>query len=77
MDFHHGGLHDIYISGGLDLTTPPKSVSLQVNVPERLKRQLAMDAAKEGITIRTIILRALADSGYAIEEEELRDKRKK
>ena len=50
--------------------------SLQLQVPQELKRQLAMDAAKDGVTIRSIILGALAKAGYAVAEDELRDKRK-
>ena len=50
--------------------------TLQLQVPLGLKRKIAMDAAKEGVTIRSIILRALAASGYEVAEDELRDKRK-
>ena len=53
-----------------------KTDSVQIRVPAKLKRQLAMDAAREGITIRALILKALADAGYKIAEAELRDKRK-
>lgn len=53
-----------------------KTDSLQLRVPRELKRKLAVDAAKNGVTIRSIILGALADAGYAVEKDEMRDKRK-
>lgn len=53
-----------------------KSDTLQLQVPRGLKRKLAMDAAKEGVTIRSIILKALATAGYDVADEEIRDKRK-
>ena len=49
---------------------------LQLRVPQELKRKLAMDAAKEGITIRSLILTALVAAGYDVPDDELRDKRK-
>lgn len=52
------------------------SDTLQLRVPQALKRKLAMDAAEQGITIRTLILNALASAGYDIPEDEIRDKRK-
>jgi predicted HicB family RNase H-like nuclease len=56
----------------------PKGESdiLQLRVPQELKRQLAMDAATKGTTIRSLILTALSASGYDIPDEEIRDKRK-
>ena len=53
-----------------------KTDSLQLRVPQELKRNLAMDAAKNGVTIRSIILGVLADAGYAIAQDEMRDKQK-
>lgn len=50
--------------------------NLQLKVPSALKRELAMDAAKKGVTIRTLILSALSAAGYEVPSEELRDKRK-
>ena len=35
-----------------------------------------MDAAAKGVTIRALILKALANSGYKISDDEIRDKRK-
>lgn len=49
---------------------------LQLRVPQALKRKLAMDAAKNGVTIRSLILSALVIAGYDVPEEEIRDKRK-
>ena len=49
---------------------------LQLRIPQSLKRTLAMDAAKEGVTIRTLILSALVKAGYEVPDEEIRDKRK-
>ncbi len=52
------------------------SDTLQLRVPQALKRKLAMDAAEHGVTIRTLILNALVSAGYEIPEDEIRDKRK-
>lgn len=54
----------------------PTTESLQIRVPRELKRKLAMDAAKKGVTIRTLILGALASAGYDVAKDEMRDKRK-
>ncbi len=52
------------------------SKTLQLKVPQALKRKLAMDAAEHGVTIRTLILNALVAAGYKVPEDEIRDKRK-
>lgn len=52
------------------------SDTLQLRVPQALKRKLAMDAAESGVTIRTLILNALVSAGYEVPQDELRDKRK-
>lgn len=52
------------------------SDTLQLRVPPALKRKLAMDAAENGVTIRTLILNALVVAGYDVPEDEIRDKRK-
>ena len=49
---------------------------LQLRVPQDLKRKLAMDAAMNGVTIRSLILNALASAGYDVPKDEIRDKRK-
>lgn len=53
-----------------------ESDTLQLRVPSTLKRKLAMDAAEQGVTIRTLILNALVTAGYDVPMEEIRDKRK-
>lgn len=53
-----------------------ESDTLQLRVPSTLKRKLAMDAAEQGVTIRTLILNALVTAGYDVPVEEIRDKRK-
>lgn len=55
---------------------PSDSDTLQIKVPQALKRKLAMDAAEGGVTIRTLILNALVSVGYDVPKDELRDKRK-
>lgn len=50
---------------------------LQLRVPPELKRKLAMDAAQEGTTIRSLILMALVAAGYDVPDDEIRDKRKR
>lgn len=68
---------DVLMSGfGSDWVAKQKTDSLQLRVPKELKRQLAMDAAKDGVTIRSIILGALAKAGYTVAKDEMRDKRK-
>lgn len=52
------------------------SDSLQLRIPQELKRKLAMDAAREGVTIRSLILSALVAAGYEVPDDEIRDKRK-
>lgn len=51
-------------------------VSLQVMVPARIKREVSLRAAQDGITQRTIILRALKAIGFMVKDDELRDRRK-
>ena len=53
-----------------------KDVSLQVMVPARVKRDVSVQAAKEGSTQRTIILTALRAIGFEVDENDLCDKRK-
>lgn len=52
------------------------SDTLQLRIPPALKRQLAIDAAKGGTTIRSVILNALVAAGYEIPDNEIGDKRK-
>lgn len=50
--------------------------TVQFKVPSYLKRQLAVDAAKQGVPIRVLVLQALVTAGYKISNDELKDKRK-
>jgi hypothetical protein len=49
---------------------------LQITVPPLTKRSLRMRAAKEGETMRVIVLRALAADGIQVPGRQLRDRRK-
>ena len=51
-------------------------VALQVVIPQRLKREISVRAAREGTTTRAIVLTALRDAGFAVAEEDLGDRRK-
>lgn len=53
-----------------------RDVSLQVMVPERVKREVSLRAAQESTTQRTIILRALKAIGVMVKDDELCDRRK-
>ena len=53
-----------------------RDVSLGADVPESVKRAVSIMAATEGVTNRTVILRALQSIGIAVPEDELRDRRK-
>ena len=50
--------------------------TLQLRIPATLKRSLAVEAARKGVTIRSVVLGVLASAGYPIAEDEIRDKRK-
>ena len=49
---------------------------IQARVPESLARAINMKAAEEGTTGRVIILRALKEAGFEINDEELYDQRR-
>lgn len=53
-----------------------RDVSLQVMVPTRIKREVSLRAAQEGMTQRTIILHALKAIGFMVKDDELCDRRK-
>lgn len=58
-------------------TMPTKSTEhVQLRVPGPLKKALALAAARDGTTIRVVVLRALAEAGFDVPKEELQDKRK-
>jgi hypothetical protein len=46
-------------------------------VPGRIKREVSVRAAQEGVTQRTIILEGLKAIGFSVGDSELGDKRKK
>jgi hypothetical protein len=51
--------------------------SIRFECPPYLDRQLALKAAGEGVTKTYLILKALADAGFTVNEEDLnKDKRK-
>jgi hypothetical protein len=52
-----------------------KQVPIQVMVPEDVRRQVAMMSARQGQSIRTIVLTALREIGIRIEDSELIDRR--
>jgi hypothetical protein len=52
-----------------------KEVPLQVLVPEHVREQLGIMAAKERASLRALILRAVRSLGIEVSEEEIRDKR--
>ncbi len=52
--------------------------SLRIEVPEYLDRELAMRAAERRVTKQYLVMQALRDAGYRVEEQDLvTDKRKK
>jgi hypothetical protein len=51
-------------------------VTLQVMVPAQVKRAIALRAANEGTTQRTVVLAALRAIGVPVRGDDLRDKRK-
>lgn len=52
--------------------------SLRIMIPAYLDNQLTQSAAKQRVTKRFLILKALSEAGYHIEQEDLiTDKRKK
>lgn len=50
--------------------------TLQITVPKITKKSLKIRAAESGDPMRLIVLRALADVGIQVPEEELQDRRK-
>ena len=52
--------------------------SLRIEVPEYLDRELAMRAAERRVTKQYLVVQALRDAGYRVEEQDLvADKRKR
>jgi hypothetical protein len=52
-----------------------KEVPLQVLIPEHIREQLGILAAKERASLRALILRAVRSLGIEVTDEEIRDKR--
>jgi hypothetical protein len=52
-----------------------KEVPLQVLIPEHVREQLGIMAAKERVSLRALVLRAVRGLGIEVSEEEIRDKR--
>lgn len=50
--------------------------SLQITVPKVTKKSLKISTAESGDPMRLIVLRALADAGTQVPEEERQDRRK-
>ncbi|HTV87578.1 MAG TPA: hypothetical protein VME41_01045 [Stellaceae bacterium] len=52
-----------------------REVPLQVLVPEHVREQLGILAAKERASLRALMLRAVRGLGIEVSDEEIRDKR--
>jgi hypothetical protein len=52
-----------------------KEVPLQVLIPEHVREQLGILAAKERASLRALILRAVRSLGVEVADEEIKDKR--
>tara|TARA_R110002049_G_scaffold20717_6_gene75930 strand:+ start:11435 stop:11617 length:183 start_codon:yes stop_codon:yes gene_type:complete len=50
--------------------------TLQITIPSSVKKQLSIRAAHEGGTIRSVVLKALRDSGLKVKDAELVDRRR-
>lgn len=58
------------------LKVDAREENLQVRVPASVKRRLVMRAARDGDTLRTIVLKALRDYGIKVSENDITDRRK-
>jgi hypothetical protein len=52
-----------------------KEVPLQVLVPEPIREQLGIMAARERTSLRALVLRAVRSLGIEVTDEEIKDKR--
>jgi trimethylamine:corrinoid methyltransferase-like protein len=52
-----------------------REVPVQVMVPEKVRRQLAIISAERGESIRTVVLRALGEIGIKVPKAQLVDRR--
>ena len=54
---------------------PARQVPMQVLVPEPIREQLGIIAARERTSLRALILRAVRSLGIEVTDEEIKDKR--
>jgi predicted HicB family RNase H-like nuclease len=54
---------------------PEAEVPLQVLIPEHIRRQLAVKAAEEGRSLRSLVLTALRGLGIDVSEADIKGKR--
>jgi hypothetical protein len=54
---------------------PEAEVPLQVLIPEHIRRQLAVKAAEEGRSLRSLVLSALRGLGIDVSEADIKGKR--
>ena len=59
------------------INTPPlgAEVPMQVLIPEHIRRQLAVKAAEEGRSLRSLVLTALRGLGIEVSEADIKGKR--
>lgn len=57
-------------------TDEAHDVILQVMIPQSLKTEIAIRAARDGETHRTLVLKALRAIGFEIADTEIADRRK-
>jgi hypothetical protein len=57
------------------LPAPEAEVPLQVLIPEHIRRQLAVKAAEEGRSLRSLVLTALRGLGIDVSEADIKGKR--
>lgn len=55
--------------------SPKREVPIQIMVPERVRRQVALMGADRGENIRTVVLRGLRAIGIDVPESEMGDRR--
>ena len=56
-------------------TRGAKEVPLQVLIPEHVREELGVLAARERASLRALVLRAVRGLGIEVSDEEIRDKR--
>jgi hypothetical protein len=54
---------------------PTREVPLQVLVPEHIREELGVLAARERTSLRALVLRAVRSLGIEVSEDEIKDKR--